>query len=129
MAGFINQVKSYGIVEALTKYSPEEQYKIKGLLSTDVLTKYKSKEQAALMLQKYWSNKDNIVKRLNLGKSFDNLMTSKFRYAATHNKLKTVLNYLKFSDFDSSVIYTAIEHEARRRYAYFEKTIGAISKK
>lgn len=121
MAGFINQVKSYGIVEALTKYGPEEQYKIKGLLSTDILTKYKSKEQAALMLQKYWSNKDNIVKRLNLGKSFDNLMTSKFRYAATHNKLKTVLNYLKFSDFDSSVIYTAIEHEARRRYAYFEK--------
>lgn len=121
MAGFINQVKSYGIVEALTKYSPEEQYKIKSLLSTDVLTKYKSKEQAALMLQKYWSNKNNIVKRLNLGKSFDNLMTSKFRYAASHNKLKTVLNYLKFSDFDSSVIYTAIEHEARRRYAYFEK--------
>ena len=121
MAGFINQVKSYGIVEALTKYSPEEQYKIKGLLSTDVLTKYKSKEQAALMLQKYWSNKDNIVKRLNLGKSFDNLMLSKFRYAASHNKLKTVLNYLKFSDFDSSNIYNAIANEATRRYTYFEK--------
>ncbi len=34
MAGFINQVKSYGIVEALTKYSPEEQYKINMLHSS-----------------------------------------------------------------------------------------------
>jgi hypothetical protein len=122
-ASFTKQVKIYGIEEALKKYDDKEQYTIRTLLPSNVLDKYKSKEQAALLLQKYWGNKDNIVKQLNIFKSktFTDLITNKFKTYSTFNKYQTVLNFLKSTDFDSSYIYQVISNEAIRKYSYFDK--------
>jgi hypothetical protein len=122
-ASFTKQVKNVGIEEALKKYDSKQQYTIRTLLPSNVLDKYKSKEQAAFLLQKYWSNKDNIVKALNIykTKTFTDLITNKFKAYSVFNKYQTVLNFLKSTDFDSSYLYQSISNEAIRRYSYFDK--------
>ena len=122
-ASFTKQVKVYGIEEAIKKYDSKQQYTIRALLPSNVLDKYKSKEQAALLLQKYWGNKDNIVKQLNIYKTqtFTDLITNRFKAHSVFNKYQTVLNFLKSTDFDSSYLYQVISNEAIRKYTYFDK--------
>lgn len=122
-ASFTKQVKVYGIEEAVKKYDSKQQYTIRTLLPSNVLDKYKSKEQAALLLQKYWGNKDNIVKQLNIFKNttFTDLITNRFKAHSVFNKYQTVLNFLKSTDFDSSYLYQVISNEAIRKYTYFDK--------
>jgi len=123
MESYVKQVKIYGLEQALTVFDEQQQFRIKRLLPADTMTRYASKEQAALLLSRYWSNKDNIVKALNLpfSKSFTDLTLKKFKALSKLNKYKTVLNYLKSNNFDTTFLYDTIYNEANRRYSYFEK--------
>jgi hypothetical protein len=123
MAGFTRLVKTYGIEGSLKQYDISTQYEIRSSLPSNILEKYVSKEQAAFMLNKYWGNKDNIVKNFNIFKvkSYNDLVLARFKAHSIYNKYNTVLNFLKSSDFDASYLYKVIANEAIRRYKYFEK--------
>lgn len=122
MESYSKQVKIHGVEKAVNQFDKKQQYEIRTLLPPNVLDKYKSKEQAALLLNKYWSNKDNIVKQLNIfkTKTFTDLLLNKFKTYTKFNKHKTVLNYLKSTDFNSDYLYQVIANEAIRKYKYFE---------
>jgi len=123
MTDFAKQVKTYGILDAIKLFDKKQQYQIKSLLQNNILDKYKSKEQASLMLNRYWSNKDNVVKNMDLmgSKTFAELTLNKFKTFSQFNKYNTILNFLKATDFDTSYLYKVIENEATRKYSYFQK--------
>lgn len=132
-ASFTKKVKLEGIENAIKKFDKNQQYTLRSYLPYNILSKYKSNEQAAFLLKQYWSNKDNIVKNLSINKldtiskvdTFSDLILNRYKAHSQFNKYNTVLNFLKSTNFDASYLYQVISNEAIRKYKYFEK-IGNI---
>lgn len=123
LQGFFKIAGTIGIDQALAKYNERQQYQIRSILPSNLKEKYTSEKQMLYVLQKKYSNMDNLSKQLNIemGKSLSDMFTMKMKANARLEKATTVLSYLNAVDFDASYISESISKEAKRRYAYFSE--------
>ena len=127
MLGFLKKAKTNGWDKAFEDYSANQKYTIRTLLPTNILEKYKSETQRIFLLTKKFEDINNLIELpMQLGRIKDNtkiniLIEARFKRAKQYQKAKTIIDFLKLSDFDTEYLTSLVENEARRQYSFFQE--------
>jgi len=129
--GFLKRAKTGGWNNTLNKYDETQKTLIRSAFDSNIKEVYPSEAQRINVLSRRYTDINEFISSMGLGKMEEGekekesrirrLSLQRFMAAKKLEKAKTILNFLKMSEFDTEYIHRVISNEANRKYKPFKE--------